>query len=174
MDDPKSLAIPTIKQPIEEGKPYLIEIRTPCPICNASWAATFREKIARVSQIAGSIGDVFTQGERKAIKLDSSGWGAHALCGDCYAMRIVTIEPTDGGRRIIPWTPKIEAEMFGRLKHQQNRFHAVATVLGPATGEETLIDEQQERRIEIIGRQNTLISEGRLKALGLEKWVWRT
>lgn len=119
MDDPKSLAIPTIKQPIEEGKPYLIEIRTPCPICNASWAATFREKIAKVSQIAGSIGETFVQGGRKAIKINTSGWGAHALCGDCYAMRIVTIEPTDGGRRIIPWTPKIEAEMFGYLKHQQ-------------------------------------------------------
>lgn len=174
MNESKQLMVPATLAGNQKGEMYLIEFEVRCPICESIWKMHLREKIEKLSEILGAVeGQIRENPPLKSIRIDTSGWGPHALCGNDYARRIAVIH-TEEKVNFIPWTEKDDSVMWGRLKHRQNQYHAWATPLKKATGLEALLDEQRDRRIEILGRQNTLISRERLKMLGLEGWEWKT
>lgn len=175
MNEPTAFTMPAkVEAPAAEGKLYLIEFDIRCPICGGWWKLQVREKIARLSSIQGAVeGAIRVNGTIKSIRVDSSRWGTQALCGTDFARRIAVIK-TGNRVNMTPWKDQDEREMHGRLKYRQNEYHAWATAIKLADGTEELIDEQRARRTEILGRQNTLISQDRLKALGLEGWEWKT
>lgn len=172
MEEPRKLVV---QQARTTGKTYLVEYLVMCPVCGHRWRIQFREAIAKMSELRGAQGQPFQNGDKKSIRIDTSQWGTSALCGQCFARRLARIGNDNflKSKTVSGWTQKDEQTLFGNLKYQQGRFHAVATVLAPATGEEALIDEQQAERIRIIGKNNTFLSETRAKELGLEKWMWQ-
>lgn len=160
----------------EGAKQALVLYHVTCPVCSRIWRVQFREAIASMRDIHGAEGTSFTGNDgTKSIRVNTERWGTAALCGQCFARRLARIGDNNflKSRTCSGWTESDERHLFGNLKHQQGRFHAVATILGPATGEEDLIDEQRAERERIIGKNNTFLSEARARELGLEKWIWQ-
>lgn len=162
-----------------EAKMCVVELSIMCPICFVRWRYQSREALTGMRDIAGAVGDPYMgilPAETEAVKMirvDTSRWGSHALCGTDLARRLAMVtgwKPGQGRIHAVPaWDESLEREMFGRLKNKQNEYHAVARIVGPATGKEELLDEQSEKRQEILGRTNTLISTERCEKLGL-RW----
>lgn len=175
MDESKKLDVQQVQPKPGAGKQYLVSYRVPCPVCTTNWHIQFREAIAKMTDLYGAVGDPFKNGPGKSIRISTERWGPTALCGQCFARRIARIGPNNflKTKTFSGWTQRDEQTLFGNLKYQQGRFHAIATVVAPATGEESLIDEQAAERERIIGKNNTFISETRARELGLEKWAWQ-
>lgn len=159
----------------EQRKAYRVRGEITCPVCDVIWAMEWHEALKSMRDIQGATGEAMLEtgpGGRKFIRLDSSRWGWHALCGTCAARRIAYM--ADKGIRIACWNDELEAKMHGHLKYQQGRYAARAFIVGPADFTTPLIDEREDRRRAILGRNNTRLDVERAKTLGpeIERWAW--
>ena len=159
---------------------FLIEIRIRCPMCETKWM--MQALLAKGERPRDAVGEavlleVSPGVERRAIRLETWRWGSHALCGNCFCRRAATVieqgspEARDGSTfSSRPWDSQDEAQMWGHLKHRQAQYEAMAILHGEWDGDAMeLIDQQRERRREILGR-GVVITRQRVKDLNLS---WR-
>ena len=163
------------KQAPKTGRRVVLTFWIVCPICLKRWVWECCDVLDSLNDVRGRVGEPFAGKKfpgRQYIRIDTSGWGTQALCGEDMARYIARINI--GARNAVSaWTPEDERMMYGHLKHQQETYHAVAT-MSDATGEEKLVDEQRDRRVAILGNiNNTLVSAERLEKMGVG-WAWRT
>ena len=67
-----------------------------------------------------------------------------------------------------PWKEEDEKQMYGRLRHQQDRYAAFAILIGPWSPEVEMVDQQKSRCAEIMATNPIYISRERVAMLGLD------
>lgn len=153
----------------------IVEFRQKCPICETTWL--FHGTLQKKEKLRDAIGQpvMVNMGNAlvRATRVSTMRWGAHSLCGKCSAKRAARIieEIMQGGRKYrlsIPWKEQDEKDMYGRLMHQQDRYHGWASIVGEWTPESILVDQQREERKRIMATNPIYIARSRVERLGLD------
>lgn len=172
------------KAQAEKVRMFLMDASVPCPYCDKKWHLHF--KLAMGEKPRDMTDDELfrfkigtapdgTDIMRNAFYLRTSMWGAHALCGDCFAMRaaIVVEKGRPGARESEisrPWTEDDEKRFWGHLRHQQERYRATCVIHGDWDGSAMeMRDDQRARRREILGL-GVVVTRERLTEMNLN---WR-
>lgn len=153
----------------------VIEIWVKCPMCEEKWKfrGTTEPKEKLRDAVGGPVSVLGPDGRQyRGTKLETSRWGPHALCGTCRAKRaarvVEKILPNKVYVLSYPWKEEDEKQMYGRLRHQQDRYAAFAILIGPWSPEVEMIDQQKSRCAEIMATNPIYISRERVAMLGLD------